>query len=354
MARRLIAIGAVIVLDAGHCDPGRRARRPQRATAGTTPTPSRCSRKGPTPDPDLVNGWGISRLPDEPVVGRGQRHGRVHALQGRRLQAGAEGRDPRRRADRHGLQHQRRRFPRRPVPVRQRGRRDLRLARRAGNDRRGRQRRPRRGRRLQGPRHRDGRRRQGHGDLSLRHRLPQRADRRLRQHVRLADVVGRLHRPEAPQGLCAVRHPEPQGIAVRDVREDAAGERRRARRPGPRRRRCLPDRRDVLRSRRQGRRRSTHRGAWPGRPTTSVASAATSSSATSATASSTPIPRTATAGTRTARCGAPNHRAVMVDGLWGIAFGGGAVNNGPTNTLFFAAGPNDEEGGAFGTIDATH
>ena len=49
-----------------------------------------------------------------------------------------------------------------------------------------------------------------------------------------------------------------------------------------------------------------------------------------------------------------NHRAVVVDGLWGIAFGGGAANNGPTNTMFFAAGPNDEAGGAFGTIDAMH
>ena len=48
------------------------------------------------------------------------------------------------------------------------------------------------------------------------------------------------------------------------------------------------------------------------------------------------------------------HRAIKVDGLWGIAFGGGTVNNGPTNTLFFAAGPNDEEGGAFGTIDAAN
>lgn len=47
-----------------------------------------------------------------------------------------------------------------------------------------------------------------------------------------------------------------------------------------------------------------------------------------------------------------NHRALEVEGLWGIAFGGGTVNNGPTNTLFFAAGPNDEAAGAFGTIDA--
>jgi uncharacterized protein (TIGR03118 family) len=47
------------------------------------------------------------------------------------------------------------------------------------------------------------------------------------------------------------------------------------------------------------------------------------------------------------------HEAIKVDGLWGIGFGGGTVNNGPKNTLFFAAGPNDEEGGAFGTIEAT-
>jgi uncharacterized protein (TIGR03118 family) len=49
-----------------------------------------------------------------------------------------------------------------------------------------------------------------------------------------------------------------------------------------------------------------------------------------------------------------HNRAIQVDGLWGIAFGGGTVNNGPKNTLFFAAGPNDEEGGAFGTIDGAH
>jgi uncharacterized protein (TIGR03118 family) len=45
-----------------------------------------------------------------------------------------------------------------------------------------------------------------------------------------------------------------------------------------------------------------------------------------------------------------NEQPVVIDGLWAIAFGGGAPNNGPTNTLFFAAGPNDEAGGAFGTI----
>jgi len=46
----------------------------------------------------------------------------------------------------------------------------------------------------------------------------------------------------------------------------------------------------------------------------------------------------------------PNHAPVIVHGLWGIAFGGGTANNGPLNTLFYAAGPNHEAGGAFGTI----
>ena len=43
-----------------------------------------------------------------------------------------------------------------------------------------------------------------------------------------------------------------------------------------------------------------------------------------------------------------NHKAVVVDGLWAIAFGGGVnvANNGAANTLFFAAGPNGEAGGS--------
>jgi uncharacterized protein (TIGR03118 family) len=47
-----------------------------------------------------------------------------------------------------------------------------------------------------------------------------------------------------------------------------------------------------------------------------------------------------------------NHRPLVIDGLWGIGFGNGAPNNGPTSTLFFAAGPDDETGGAFGTVTA--
>ena len=44
--------------------------------------------------------------------------------------------------------------------------------------------------------------------------------------------------------------------------------------------------------------------------------------------------------------GGPLH----IDGLWGIAFGNGFANQ-PVNTLFFAAGPDDEEHGLYGRID---
>jgi uncharacterized protein (TIGR03118 family) len=44
-----------------------------------------------------------------------------------------------------------------------------------------------------------------------------------------------------------------------------------------------------------------------------------------------------------------DHRPISIDGLWGIGFGNG-VGSGPTNTLFFAAGPDDETHGLFGSI----
>ena len=49
-----------------------------------------------------------------------------------------------------------------------------------------------------------------------------------------------------------------------------------------------------------------------------------------------------------------NHQPLVIDGLWGISFGHGAANgnNGPTSTLFFAAGPDGETGGQFGAITA--
>ena len=47
----------------------------------------------------------------------------------------------------------------------------------------------------------------------------------------------------------------------------------------------------------------------------------------------------------------PNGRAITLEGLWGIAFGNGALNQ-PTNILFFAAGPGEEEHGLYGRIEA--
>jgi uncharacterized protein (TIGR03118 family) len=43
---------------------------------------------------------------------------------------------------------------------------------------------------------------------------------------------------------------------------------------------------------------------------------------------------------------------LTIDGLWALEFGQGAPNNGPTDTLFFTAGPNDEQNGLFGSIRA--
>lgn len=52
-------------------------------------------------------------------------------------------------------------------------------------------------------------------------------------------------------------------------------------------------------------------------------------------------------GTLSDALGAP----LVIDGLWGIAFGNG-LNNQPSNTLFFAAGPAAETQGLFGRIDS--
>jgi uncharacterized protein (TIGR03118 family) len=46
-----------------------------------------------------------------------------------------------------------------------------------------------------------------------------------------------------------------------------------------------------------------------------------------------------------------NGKALMLDGLWGMSFGNGLLNQ-PTNTLFFAAGIGDESHGLYGRIDA--
>jgi uncharacterized protein (TIGR03118 family) len=45
-------------------------------------------------------------------------------------------------------------------------------------------------------------------------------------------------------------------------------------------------------------------------------------------------------------------KSLSIDGLWALQFGHGAPSNGPANTLFFTAGPNDESAGLFGSITA--
>jgi uncharacterized protein (TIGR03118 family) len=45
-----------------------------------------------------------------------------------------------------------------------------------------------------------------------------------------------------------------------------------------------------------------------------------------------------------------DHKAIRIEGLWGIAFGNG-LRNQPTNTLFFASGPGDEQHGLYGRLD---
>jgi uncharacterized protein (TIGR03118 family) len=45
-------------------------------------------------------------------------------------------------------------------------------------------------------------------------------------------------------------------------------------------------------------------------------------------------------------------KILKVDGLWAISFGGDAANNGPSTTMFFSSGPNDENNGLFGQITA--
>jgi len=44
-------------------------------------------------------------------------------------------------------------------------------------------------------------------------------------------------------------------------------------------------------------------------------------------------------------------QAISIDGLWALEFGNGSVA-GPTDTLFFTAGPDEEEHGLFGKIEA--
>lgn len=47
----------------------------------------------------------------------------------------------------------------------------------------------------------------------------------------------------------------------------------------------------------------------------------------------------------------PDGHSISIEGLWGLSFGDGSVNQ-PTNVLYFTAGPVDETHGVYGTIKA--
>lgn len=47
-----------------------------------------------------------------------------------------------------------------------------------------------------------------------------------------------------------------------------------------------------------------------------------------------------------------SNNPIVIDGLWGMEFGGGNANSGPSTSLFFTAGPGGEQHGLFGTITA--
>jgi uncharacterized protein (TIGR03118 family) len=58
----------------------------------------------------------------------------------------------------------------------------------------------------------------------------------------------------------------------------------------------------------------------------------------------------ATTGAALGTLATPAGTPIVIDGLWGIAFGNG-LNSQPVNTLFFAGGPADETHGVYGRID---
>ncbi len=46
-----------------------------------------------------------------------------------------------------------------------------------------------------------------------------------------------------------------------------------------------------------------------------------------------------------------DHMPIVIDGLWALSFGNDSAA-GPSNVLFFTAGPFEEQHGLFGRIDA--
>ena len=220
--RRLIVAGAALGLLVAVAGPvAAKAPNPDGYTVNTLVT-------GPTPDADLVNAWGLSRLAGSPWWVADNGTDLVNALQRRRIETGrTPGLDPGWRPNRHRLERERGRWrlPWRPVPVQQRGRDHHRLARRPRDHRRGRATTTRgtapSTRASRSARPTSERPQQYLYATDFHNGKIDVFDKRLRR----SDVGRGVRRPEAPQGLRPVRHPEPQRHDLRDVREDPAGQR---------------------------------------------------------------------------------------------------------------------------------
>ena len=229
----LVATGALIAWGASLA-----GARAQANIYSVHPLVADAAGSAPAADASLVNGWGLSAGPTTPwwTANNGSNTSTLYSGVGAKSALTVT---VRRRTDGHRLQRQRGRVQRQPerqdrlgaVPLRHRRRHDHGLVADGQRHRRTRRRRPLVGGcDLQGPRDRQ--------RQALCHRLPQRTRRRVRPI--LQSRSGRIHRPEDPGGLRAVRHSGAGREHLRHLREAGCGEEgRRRRSPAGIRRRVL-------------------------------------------------------------------------------------------------------------------
>ena len=172
---------------------------------------------------------------------------------------------------------------------------------------------------------------------------------------KLVATAGGFKDAKVAEGLRAVRDPGARRQHLRHLRE--AGRRREGRRRRARAgvRRRVHARRPARRARRQQRQeeRAAERAVGPrdraGRA--SASSAATCWSATSANGRISAYTKRGNTWVYKGQLRLADGTPIAIDGLWAIAFGNGSAA-GPTNTLYFLAGPSDERHGLFGSITA--
>ena len=208
----------------------------------------------------------------------------------------------------------------------------------------------RRGRGLQGT----GDRRHGGRPAALRDRLPQPRGRRVRRQLATRARGRSVRRSVAPARLRAVRDPgDRRRASSSPTPSRQAGSDDEVARPGPRlRRRVRPARAPASRASRS---RGQLNAPWGiaqaprdfGRFSGDLLVGNFGDGTIHAYRPQRRLHRRA-GGAAAATTG---DGRLVIDGLWALEFGNGA-DHGPTNTLFFTAGPNDENDGLFGKITA--